>query len=746
MLKMSNQSANTIVNKLLRLTDQAIERLEYGPAFVHLSVLLEIAPHHKSKVQQKFVTCLCNYGRELESNQCYSEVFKFYESALKWFPDCETLFNNLASHLIRLGYNEEGEQFVKKALAINSQYLPALTNLQIVKSNYIERWHYRMLNDSKRNLAYKQAIGCRIREGYNQVLDIGSGTLILSMYAAEYHPEKIYSCDYSPIMSKIASEVMVLNKMENSIKLFNINSNQISIPEHIEERVSLVITETMDAGLFGEHILSTLQHAWENLLLPPKSKENPELPHGCVIPLRATVYAVPIECSYIRQRNIYDGEKKQYFKHLNLCSMLDEPYDCEKLNQLPGGYVLLAEPRVVMEVNFNDPSEINYLLSTENQEMKTVNYQVSRTGVVDAIASWFVVHLTEDIVIDTLDTQNENCCWEQSLFIYKKTKRVKPGEELTVQFKWQNDHFVLNLYDKIEDPLSISLDREIISFLNDDSQVKTYINTAKQWYSENQSNFQNITILDLCPFPIFGLEVLSLDSTNGCDKVQLFYSNENLTEALWKCNPNVSGNAKKKINLFDQKKNTQKFDVIIMNYINFYGELNISLINELTYFKQILRPNGIILPTELSIKCQLVYSKWLPQVSSVVEHEICNVHIRNLMNTYSVNHHLDVFKNLVTSIRLSNCQLCLSLASDQMSRETSTVASVPITADGCLNAIVYFFEINIYHDHKVTTGNEHSYVNQCAFIVERPSNVHKGDTVAINVMYDNGHLQLNVNS
>lgn len=56
------------------------------------------------------------------------------------------------------------------------------------------------------------------------------------MYAAEYHPEKIYSCDYSPIMSKIASEVMVLNKMENSIKLFNINSNQISIPEHIEER------------------------------------------------------------------------------------------------------------------------------------------------------------------------------------------------------------------------------------------------------------------------------------------------------------------------------------------------------------------------------------------------------------------------------------------------------------------------------------------------------------------------------
>lgn len=36
-------------------------------------------------------------------------------------------------------------------------------------------------------------------------------------------------------------------------------------------RVSLVISETVDAGLFGEHILSSLDHAWKHLLLPPKS-------------------------------------------------------------------------------------------------------------------------------------------------------------------------------------------------------------------------------------------------------------------------------------------------------------------------------------------------------------------------------------------------------------------------------------------------------------------------------------------
>lgn len=35
-------------------------------------------------------------------------------------------------------------------------------------------------------------------------------------------------------------------------------------------RVSLVVTETVDAGLFGEGIVESLIHAWEHLLLQPK--------------------------------------------------------------------------------------------------------------------------------------------------------------------------------------------------------------------------------------------------------------------------------------------------------------------------------------------------------------------------------------------------------------------------------------------------------------------------------------------
>lgn len=72
-----------------------------------------------------------------------------------------------------------------KALNINKFYLPALTNIQIINSHFIERWHYRMLNDSKRNFAFKKAIGYRICQGYKTMLDIGCGSLILRSMTKE---------------------------------------------------------------------------------------------------------------------------------------------------------------------------------------------------------------------------------------------------------------------------------------------------------------------------------------------------------------------------------------------------------------------------------------------------------------------------------------------------------------------------------------------------------------------------------
>lgn len=70
----------------------------------------------------------------------------------------------------------------------------------------------------------------------------------------------------------------------------------------------MVVTEIVDAGLLGEHIIPTLRHAWKELLLPPAPQSAAAGDHmisggGHVIPAGATVYAMAIECQEIRRKS-----------------------------------------------------------------------------------------------------------------------------------------------------------------------------------------------------------------------------------------------------------------------------------------------------------------------------------------------------------------------------------------------------------------------------------------------------------
>lgn len=81
--------------------------------------------------------------------------------------------------MIRLGHFREAAHYFRQSLEVDKDYLPAYRNLQNVCNLLIERWHFRMLNDSYRNEAFKEAIFKKVRQGFNSVLDIGTGTGLL---------------------------------------------------------------------------------------------------------------------------------------------------------------------------------------------------------------------------------------------------------------------------------------------------------------------------------------------------------------------------------------------------------------------------------------------------------------------------------------------------------------------------------------------------------------------------------------
>lgn len=80
---------------------------------------------------------------------------------------------------IRMGFRDEAAGYFHKAVKLNPNFADAKENFYRVANWLVERWHFIMLNDAKRNLTYLKAIENAVCSGCKSVLDIGTGTGIL---------------------------------------------------------------------------------------------------------------------------------------------------------------------------------------------------------------------------------------------------------------------------------------------------------------------------------------------------------------------------------------------------------------------------------------------------------------------------------------------------------------------------------------------------------------------------------------
>ncbi|KAM6940472.1 protein arginine N-methyltransferase 9 [Xenentodon cancila] len=376
----------------------------------------------------------------------------------------------MGEHLFRMGFRDEAAGHFHKALKLKPDYPEARENFYRVANWLVERWHFLMLNDHGRNQKYQQAIQKAVQSGCNTVLDIGTGTGILGMCAKKAGAAEVYACELSKTMYELACEVVSANGMDGSIKILHKKSLEMEVPTDIPHRVSLVVTETVDAGLFGEGIIESLIHAWHHLLLPPKRVEDEfrgQSTTGRVIPAGATVFGMAVECLEIRRHHrlcvtevggLSMGAAGELHSPVNCSSEPDdsmEPYTTERLSRLPGGYKPLTEPFTALCIDFNNVQELEGLSSREVQEIRV---PVTQEGELDALAVWFQLHLDKESSLST--GPQEDTCWEQAIYPVHSTDCfvLKPRDELIVEVSCRDAYLRLSSVAVLRDGQKIHLD------------------------------------------------------------------------------------------------------------------------------------------------------------------------------------------------------------------------------------------------------------------------------------------------
>ncbi|XP_066242258.1 protein arginine N-methyltransferase 9 isoform X1 [Saccopteryx leptura] len=433
-----------LVSRSLQSAEHCMRAQDFGTAYAHYLLVLSLAPELKDDVKETFQYTLFRWAEELDALSRTQDLLGCYEQALELFPDDEVICNSMGEHLFRMGFRDEAAGYFHKAVKLNPDFSDAKENFYRVANWLVERWHFIMLNDTKRNTIYHAAIQKAVSLGSKSVLDIGAGTGILSMFAKRAGAHAVYACELSKTMYELGCDVVAANGMEAGIKLLHMKSLDVEIPKHIPERVSLVVTETVDAGLFGEGIVESLIHAWEHLLLQPKTKgENGSCEkYGKVIPASAVIFGMAVECAEIRRHHrVGTKDIAGICLPTNVkfqgpaCSVESEdavePYTTEKMGRVPGGYLALTECFEMMTVDFNNLQELKSLATRKPDKIEV---PVIKEGVLDAVVAWFVLQLDNEHCLCT--SPSEESCWEQAVY---------PVQDLTDYWVQPGDHVMMEV-------------------------------------------------------------------------------------------------------------------------------------------------------------------------------------------------------------------------------------------------------------------------------------------------------------
>lgn len=131
-----------------------------------------------------------------------------------------------------------------------------------------------MLHDHERNfkyfLALKKAINKMHARGMKaNVLDIGTGTAILSMMAVKCGADTVTACEAFRPMADAAEQIIEQNEMRDSIRIIKKRSTDIRIGDSMDDlwqKANILVTEVFDTELIGEGAIQTFNQAHVHLL------------------------------------------------------------------------------------------------------------------------------------------------------------------------------------------------------------------------------------------------------------------------------------------------------------------------------------------------------------------------------------------------------------------------------------------------------------------------------------------------
>jgi Flp pilus assembly protein TadD/SAM-dependent methyltransferase len=321
-------------------------------------------------------------------------------------PDSSVAHATHGVLLHELGRAPEAATALRRAVQIDPENREAQSNLRVVLSAMVPKWHFAMLNDDARNTAYARGIRAAVKPG-DHVLEIGAGSGLLAMMAARAGAARVTTCEVNSVLADVARQIVQANGLSDRVAVIGRKSNLLEVGRELPQPADVLIMEIFDTVLVGEGVLPSLEDARKRLLKPGAR----------VLPQRARLYAAAIEIPGWRRVN---PVRKIAGFDLAPFDVFRNPAG-EMLELAREEHRMLTQPFPVFDFDFREP--------VPGAGQKRIDIEASAEGAVQAVAVWYDLHLNDAISMSTAPGAKDNH-WGQGVAFMAADIQVKPGDKL----------------------------------------------------------------------------------------------------------------------------------------------------------------------------------------------------------------------------------------------------------------------------------------------------------------------------
>ena len=314
----------------------------------------------------------------MTSDSQIERMIETFETALVGRPNYAIGMIGLAELVASKKCRLRAFELCQKARGAAPGDAEVLARARRLLSSLVPRYHVPMINDSRRNAAWQEALAKRVRPG-TRALEIGTGAGMLALMAARAGAELVTTCERHPVLAAVAREMVQRNGLAACIDVIEKPSQELRLGQDIAQRADLLFCDIFGDSLVDLAPIGAIADARRRLTKPD----------AAVIPAAGSIRLALAEWKNYPMRGHVDraaGFDLTAFSDFVPSSLLVAIGD--------DGLMLRSQDVQAFRYDFSRTSPTR-------QDRTEVLLRAHADAVVNGIIHWLRLELDDDIVLET---------------------------------------------------------------------------------------------------------------------------------------------------------------------------------------------------------------------------------------------------------------------------------------------------------------------------------------------------------